>query len=168
MRTLIYKRTHSGDPDPGTGVFGNRDCMGEVRAWNFDAVIGIGGVGDEPRRHGIAGKLTWIGIGPQKFFDNPESRGPQLVFRHFKYFGEDGPLLAKKYPALARHMYETHRRLSIHLSPSAARPTLDRDVQSILRLARSSPPSGGPAERELRKVTNKCTTRPVRRAPVRC
>lgn len=104
MRTLIYKRTHSNDPDPETGVFGNRDCMGQVRAWDFDAVIGIGGVGDEPKRHGIAGKLTWIGIGPQKFFDDPDRRGPQLVFRHFKYFGEDGPLLVNEYPALARHI----------------------------------------------------------------
>ncbi len=75
MRTLRYKRTHSNDPDPKTGVFGNRDCMGQVRAWDFDAVIGVGGVGDEPKRHGIAGRLTWIGIGPQKFFDDPDSRG---------------------------------------------------------------------------------------------
>src|SRR4051812_45820013 len=48
MRTLVYKRTHSGDPDPKMGVFGNHDCMGEVRAWPFDAVIGIGGVGQQP------------------------------------------------------------------------------------------------------------------------
>src|SRR3989442_10716413 len=96
MRTLIYKRTHSNDPDPRTGVFGNRDCMGQVRAWDFDAVIGIGGVGDEPRRHRIAGKLTWIGIGPQRLYDDPDRRGPQVTFRHFLYLGENGPLLAKK------------------------------------------------------------------------
>jgi hypothetical protein len=65
MRTLIYKRTHSGDPDPKTSVFGHHDCMGEVREWQFDAAIGIGGVGLEPQNHRIAGKLTWIGIGPQ-------------------------------------------------------------------------------------------------------
>jgi hypothetical protein len=35
MRTLIYKRTHSGDPDPETGIFGNHDCEGEVRDWAF-------------------------------------------------------------------------------------------------------------------------------------
>jgi len=65
VQTLIYKRTHSGDPDPKTGVFGNHDCMGKVRGWPFDAVIGIGGVGQEPQSHRIAGRLTWIGIGPQ-------------------------------------------------------------------------------------------------------
>lgn len=162
MRTLIYKRTHSNDPDQDTGVFGNRDCMGQVRAWGFDAVIGIGGVGDEPKRHGIAGKLTWIGIGPQKFFDDPDSRGPQLVFRHFRYLGEDGPLLVNKYPALARYMYETHRRLSIHLSPSAAGPDLDRNVEAILRLARNSPPSTGPAGQGVREVWSKCRSHPLR------
>jgi hypothetical protein len=161
MRTLIYKRTHSGDPDPRTGVFGNNDCMGEIRAWPFDAVIGIGGVGDEPKRHGIAGKLTWIGIGPQKSFDNPNSRGPQVMFCRFKYFGEGGPLLVIKYPALARHMYETHRRLMIHLPPFE--PGLDRDVEAILRLARNAPPSGDSTELKPRKVRNKCPAQLARR-----
>jgi hypothetical protein len=55
MRTLIYKRTHTGDPDPESGVFGNRDCMGTVRGRRFDAVIGIGGIGSMPKRQGIAG-----------------------------------------------------------------------------------------------------------------
>jgi hypothetical protein len=66
MRTLIYKRTHNGDPDPETGTFGNADCMGRVRGWNFDAVIGVGGIGREPELEGIAGKVTWVGIGPHK------------------------------------------------------------------------------------------------------
>ena len=48
-RTLIYKRTHTGDPDPKAGVFGNNDCMGTVRKRDFDAVIGIGGIGPEPK-----------------------------------------------------------------------------------------------------------------------
>jgi hypothetical protein len=39
MRTLIYKRTHSGDPDPKAGVFGCNNCMNTVRGWGFDAVI---------------------------------------------------------------------------------------------------------------------------------
>lgn len=95
MRTLIYKRTHSGDPDPETGVFGNNDCEGSVRDWDYGAVIGVGGISAEPRRHGIAGKLTWVGIGPQKLFDSSDTRGPRVTFRHFLYFGEYGPLLTK-------------------------------------------------------------------------
>lgn len=31
MRALIYKRTHTGDPDPAHGIFGEFDCMGEIR-----------------------------------------------------------------------------------------------------------------------------------------
>jgi hypothetical protein len=164
MRTLIYKRTHSNDPDPKTGVFGNRDCMGSVRCWDFDAVIGIGGVGQEPKNNHIAGKLTWIGIGPQKLFDNPDSRGPRVTFRHFWYLGENGPLLEKKYQALAIHMYETHRRQIIHAPSSAGGPDLDRDVEAILRIARASPPSSGPADREFRASSDKCRARPVGRA----
>jgi hypothetical protein len=48
MRTLIYKRTHPGDPDT-TGRFGVCDCMGRVRTWDFEAVIGVGGLSHEPR-----------------------------------------------------------------------------------------------------------------------
>jgi hypothetical protein len=39
MRILTYKRTHVGDPDQD-GRFGIYDCMGRVRNYPFDAVIG--------------------------------------------------------------------------------------------------------------------------------
>lgn len=64
-RTLVYKRTHNGDPDR-EGDFGAYDCMGQVRGYEFDAVIGIGGLGLEAEAWGIAGRVNWIGIGPQK------------------------------------------------------------------------------------------------------
>jgi hypothetical protein len=54
MRGLIYKRTH--DDDPEDGVFGVYDCMTSVRSWNFDAVIGVGGIGKQPTGLGIAGR----------------------------------------------------------------------------------------------------------------
>src|SRR6266568_9493618 len=110
MRTLIYKRTHHGDPDPETGEFGCNDCMGTVRGWEFDAVIGIGGIGPEPKRNGIAGKLTWIGIGARKIYDSDRRKGPRVRFDHFWYRGEHGPLLEKMYPALARRMYDRNVR----------------------------------------------------------
>src|SRR5437870_524960 len=103
MRTLIYKRTHNGDPDPETGIFGNHDCMGKVRDRAFDAVIGVGGIGQEPQSYGIAGKLTWVGIGPRTI--GRTHRGARLTFRHFSYYGQAGPLLHVKYPALANRMY---------------------------------------------------------------
>lgn len=165
MQILIYKRTHSGDPDPKTGVFGNHDCMGKVRDWPFDAVIGIGGVGQEPQSHRIAGKLTWIGIGPQAI--DYIGRGPQLIFRHFWYRGEDGPVLRTNYPALAGCMYDTNRRVLMHSLPSIEHQdgqvaNLDRDVREILHLARDAPPSKGPAQRSSKKTSGKCSVLPNR------
>jgi hypothetical protein len=160
MRTLIYKRTHCGDPDPKTGVFGNHDCMGQVRAWRFDAVIGIGGVGREPQRHRIAGKLTWIGIGPQMIDDT--ARGPRLIFRHFWYRGEEGPILRSDYPGLAGRMYDTNVRVLMHSQASSEveeriDSALDRDVNKILRLAADASPSDGPASRG--KASHETTVR---------
>jgi hypothetical protein len=162
MRTLIYKRTHSGDPDPKTGVFGNHDCMGEVRDWPFDAVIGIGGVGQEPQSHRIAGKLTWIGIGPQAI--DRTGRGPQLIFHHFWYRGDKGPLLQTKYPALASRMYDKNVRVLMH-SPSSSEhqhsktAALDREVGEILRLAIAAPPSNGLTDRDFGEPSGKCSVR---------
>ena len=80
MRVLIYKRTHNGDPDKW-GCFGCHNCMGQVRRWPFDAVIGVGGIGRIPEANGIARKLNWIGIGPRK---TPRGkRGPLITFEHF-------------------------------------------------------------------------------------
>ena len=82
MRTLIYKRTHTGDPD-AAGTFGCRDCMRSVRGWAYEAVIGVGGSGHEARRAGIAERLTWIGIGPQKTYQ-VVPRKPLVAFDHFR------------------------------------------------------------------------------------
>jgi len=151
MRTLIYKRTHSGDPDPVTGVFGNYNCMGTVRGWGFDAVIGIGGVGREPARKGIAGKLTWIGIGkheksvdPRRSFVTPSC--PLVMFDHFLYYGQEGPSLEKRAPALARRMYNRNvRTLMDSLTPEE-----QKEVKKILDLARHAPPSSQLSESILK------------------
>lgn len=155
MRTLIYKRTHIGDPDPETGVFGNNDCMGSVRERQFDAVIGIGGIGREPKSHGIAGKLNWIGIDPIHDGRDSYSRGPRLRFHHFQYLGKDGPPLDEKYPALASRMYDKKVRIFMH-SPSPAGGRLDQDVKNILRLAEAAPRSKQPAKRGSRDTSGKC------------
>ena len=87
MPTLVYKRTHLGDPD-SFGRFGCRDCMGRVRSWKFDSVIGIGGLSAEPRSFGIDGKVTWIGIGPH--WTPSRRRGPVVTFDHFLLLGTVG------------------------------------------------------------------------------
>jgi hypothetical protein len=57
VRVLVYKRTHVGDPD-ARGRFGIHDCMGQDRSWHYDAVVGVGGLGAQPRWHHIARKVT--------------------------------------------------------------------------------------------------------------
>jgi hypothetical protein len=153
MRTLIYKRVHIGDPDSEAGVFGNHDCMGSVRERQFHAVIGIGGIGQEPRRYGIDGKLNWIGIGP--IYDGRSRRGPRLRFRHFKYFGQDVPLLRDAFPTLAGYMYDKNRRSIMH-SPSSASGRLNRDVEKALRLAKTAPRSKQSAKHHFQSSGGKC------------
>ena len=65
MRILTYKRTHVGDPDEHgrVGIYG---CMGRVRNYGFDAVIGIGGIEREPKSFGIDRKINWVGINPKR------------------------------------------------------------------------------------------------------
>ena len=65
MKTLVYKRTHIGDPDE-KDWFGIRDCMGRVRGYKFDSVIGVGGKSSQPHSQGIATQLNWIGLGARK------------------------------------------------------------------------------------------------------
>lgn len=156
MRALIYRRTHEGDPDQTTGVFGNHDCMGRVRAWNFTAVVGIGGIRPWPEYKHIARKLTWIGIGPRKTGD---PQRPKVTFKHFKYFyGEDQELLKEIAPMLARHMYEESKCArapflvfeSSHFWP---------EVKRILDKAKDAPPSAhfkGIQPRNFQETSRKC------------
>ena len=134
MRTLVYKRTHIGDPDPG-GRFGIHGCMGRVRAWDYDAVIGVGGLGPEPTSHGIDGLVTWIGIGPRKSTEK-DPRGPLVTFDHFVLYDASGPLLHEHAPRLAKHMYEGRVRVLINPSPEEA-----KEIARLLRRARKAPPS---------------------------
>lgn len=135
MRVLVYKRTHPGDPDEG-GCFGAEDCMGEIRARRFDAVIGIGGLGPEPRSHDIDGKLNWIGIGPRT--GRWHYRGPLLTFDHFVDFGTRGARLSSIGPQLARRVYG--RRLR-HLMTDSMSEVQRGEVDRILALALKAPPS---------------------------
>lgn len=134
MRTLIYKRTHSGDPNP-SGVFGCNHCMGRVRGWSFDAVIGVGGIGTYAQAEGIDGLLTWIGIGPHKTGD---LRRPLVRFDHFWYRGKHGPPLEKIAPNLAKHIYGKNVRVMMSSSLNGAESA---EVARILKLARKAPPS---------------------------
>jgi hypothetical protein len=134
-RILIYKRTHRGDPD-ALGIFGINDCMRSVRDFEYGAVIGVGGIGAEPRTHGIAEKISWIGIGPHKM----RVDGRTLVtFDHFVFYDTTGPRFLREAPALARRIYRDNIRILIHdLTPKQR-----REAMAILARASSAPPSPG-------------------------
>lgn len=134
-RVLIYKRTHVGDPTP-EGVFGLGDCMGSVRAWNYDAVIGVGGLSAEPQACGIAGRITWVGVGAHRSESIPiGSRGPIVEFDQFKLFDEAGPMLDSLAPNLALHMFGVHRRVMMSDNLNA---TIQREISKILALVSGS------------------------------
>lgn len=136
MNTLIYKRTHTGDPN-NKGIFGCDDCLGRVRRWPFNAVIGVGGKRPRPGSEGIALKVTWTGINPRETA-NPARRGPRLKFGDFRLWDEDGPFLETLAPNLFRYMFEDqHVRVVMSRSLS---PKLQEEVTKILRWAKKHRP----------------------------
>ncbi len=148
MRTLIYKRTHHGDPDT-TGQFGIHDCMGRVRTWDFEAVIGVGGTGPEPRSHGLDGKVNWIGIGPHKKA-SAGKRGPIVTFDHFVFYGCDGPDFEILAPLLADRIYSRNVRVLM----KGLNKGEQEEVNRILARAKHAPPSSaGPTSTSSAKTS---------------
>jgi hypothetical protein len=161
MRILIYKRTHTGDPHPQHGIFGEADCMGEVRGWRFDAVIGVGGISYEPRVKGIARKLTWVGIGAHKWGD---PRKPLVRFvDHFWCPDETGPYLKNIAPNLAKYVFDTNRRCFIHELPDGCLDlksvkdfaAMDQEIIKILDLAAKAGPSSTTDGTVMRQVAQR-------------
>lgn len=135
-RVLIYKRTHTGDPTP-EGIFGLSDCMGQVRARDYDAVIGVGGLSAEPQACGIAGRITWVGVGAHLSESIPAGhRGPIVEFDRFKLFEESGPMLHTLAPALADHLFGVHRRVVMSDGLSAV---IQREIAQVLALVSGAP-----------------------------
>ena len=133
MNTLIYKRTHTGDPNK-SGVFGCNDCMGPVRSRSFDAVIGLGGKRPDRGHEGIAFKVTWVGINPSKTeAPDPNSRGPLVEFERFVLWDEAGPDVRTVAPKLFRYMFEDQRVR--HVMSRSLSSEMQDEVLTILRLA---------------------------------
>ena len=111
MKILIYRRTHKGDPDQ-QGRFGINGCMGGVRGYGYDAVIGVGGTGDEPRAEGLSLKVNWVGRYPRKRPNPVDPRGPLVSFLrgNFRLMEDRGPLLSDISPLLAEAVYGRQRR----------------------------------------------------------
>ncbi len=142
MKTLVYKMTHSGDPHRDVGCWGvaKKDCMGRVRGFDFEAVIGIGGRSwySKPNR---AGEIVWIGKYP-KWTPNDRSpfdglKGPKVRFEHFLYFPEEGKkrILEKRAPRLYKAMRK--RRFMMY----GFSPKVQQEIERILKWAANAPPS---------------------------
>lgn len=144
--TFIYKRTHKGDPDED-GFFGVEDCMGRIRGCDFDAVIGIGGIGRQARSQTIDRRVNWIGIGPRRS-SLPGKRGPIVTFERFALFEDKGQRLHLKAPTLARRMYS--RRSPRFVFSHKLTTTEQKEIAKLLELARTKLSSRRIQRRHLR------------------
>jgi len=138
MTTLIYKRTHRGDPNP-QGVFGCNDCMGRVRSWAFDAAIGVGGKHPDGGHEDLAFKITWVGIHARR--TPARGRGPLVEFEHFVLWEDDGPDIRQAAPHLFRYMFQD-RHVRAVLSTSLPR-AIQKEIQEILMHAHDDDATAG-------------------------
>ena len=115
--------------------------MGRVRAREYEAVIGVGGTSSEPQACGIAGRVTWVGVGARRSVDKPVGhRGPIVEFDRFKLFDETGPMLDTRAPALSHHLFSVHRRVVMSDGLNA---TMQREIAKVLALVDRSTTTRG-------------------------
>ncbi|OFJ63688.1 hypothetical protein HMPREF2858_04100 [Neisseria sp. HMSC073B07] len=129
MKVLVYKRTHTGDPSEN-GVFGESDCMGAIRNWHYDAVIGIGSIHPWEGDEGISGKVTWIGINPIRIGKN--GRGDILKFKQFVLLEEGGPDFRKLAPNLANRFYIRNARFTLSSYSDVEKKEVERVIKNII------------------------------------
>jgi hypothetical protein len=155
VKTFIYKRTHKGDPDE-RGWFGIHKCMGKCRSWDFDAVVGVGGMSAEPGRAGISRKVNWIGIG-RRNETLARDGWPLVKFDHFVLFDEDGRQLDEVAPKLAARMYRKHAPRFV-LSNRLDRVE-QKEVDRLLRMVHGIRTSSGIPRRHARRRSVRCPSK---------
>ena len=133
-KILIYKRTHTGDPNE-KGEFGISDCMGIIRNYDFDAVIGIGGIGSEPRDNDIDGKVTWVGIHPKREAEIiGNHRAGIVTFSQYVILDHTGPLMNEMAPLLSKRLYtDCARFVFSSLTPQEHAEALDVIKNCLVR-----------------------------------
>jgi hypothetical protein len=130
--------------------------MGRVRNWDFDAVIGVGGTGEEPRANGIDCRVTWVGLGPT-WSAHPQGYGVVVTFDHFKLLDAKGPSLQALAPLLARRMYERKARVLLKSYSSVEKLEAEALIQAVLGLSSVSESTS-----HVRKL--RCNNRRARKA----
>ena len=127
MRVLIYKRTHTGDPD-ANGNFGIHNCMGQIRKYDFDVVIGVGGISKEPKMFGIDRKINWVGTGATKKTVN----GKTIVnFEYFCLLEQEGPSFELIAPTLAERIYGKNTRFILKKYSVSEREEAKKLIETI-------------------------------------
>jgi hypothetical protein len=160
MATLVYKMTHTGDPDSDLGWWGVSDCMGQVRGFPFDAVIGISGRSWWTNQTRRRGEIVWIGVGPEKV--DEENRGPVLRFARFRHFGEGEQILSEIAPELDKSMH--FRRFRLY----AFSRIEEQEIEQILKLALKAGPSAScPQATKTQSDGDECRPK-LRRRRTRC
>jgi hypothetical protein len=149
---MIYKRTHKGDPD-NQGCFGIQDCMGKVRSYDFDAVIGVGGKGVQAKAAGVARRLNWVGVGARKE-PSRRKRGPLIKFNHFVLYEEKGEELKVIARKLAQRMYSGNSRR--FLFSDRLDKEEQKEINRILKMAKTKRPSEGAPRRQTHVRSDRC------------
>jgi len=149
--TWIYKRTHKGDPDK-SGTFGCNNCMGTMRGYDYDSVIGVGGKNPWKRDEDIALKINWIGLGPTKKKETGK-KGLQVTFKHFGLYEEKGPSLKVVAPKLFRYMFQAKHVRSV--KSQSLPDNIQKEITKVLRLAEKCSKSKGTSSRK--EYGGKCT-----------
>jgi hypothetical protein len=162
LKILVYKRTHTGDPDSG-GRFGFNDCMGTIRNLPFDAVIGVGGTGREPKSYGIDRKVNWVGVNPQRKHKVNGARAGIVTFEKFVLFEDRGPLLHLLAPLLAKRMYAGRRFVFKSMTPSE-----HAEAIQLLELANNGSTASTNEESQNRQTICKPTKCVKKRRAKRC
>ncbi len=157
MVTLVYKMTHKGDPDPDLGCWGVEDCMGQVRSFKFDAVIGVGGRSWWTNQTNRAGEIIWIGLGPKQKSAYGK-RGPEVRFAHFRYF-EEGELPLREFaPRLDKAIHKCRFKLR-GFSQSE-----QQEIERILELAKDAKASASSTKAiQSQRGGKKCCRKVCRR-----
>jgi hypothetical protein len=115
-------------------------------------VIGIGGIGRDARTAGIAGKITWIGIGAHRTIC--DGRGSQITFDHFLLFDVRGERLSNIAPTLAERFYlDNGPRYVFDENLIDAEKS---ETKRILRIAQGVPASGQASGRLALKKISRC------------
>jgi hypothetical protein len=114
--------------------------------------IGIGGIGSEAQRAGIAGKITWIGIGTHRAISG--GRGPLITFEHFVLFDGRGKELSDVAPALAKRFYLDHGPRYVFDENLSAMEKAE--TKRILRMAPGAQASGKTSGPTILKTRTRC------------